>query len=47
MPNTNPAAGWPEMTPDDFGEVLRPVQGALIPEPDPCGTLDLFDTLDD
>jgi hypothetical protein len=41
-----PGAGrrpWQAMSAADFGEETRPVQGALFQEPDPVGTLDLFD----
>lgn len=43
-----PAEGplWTKMTPDQFGGSARPVQTSLFPDPDGCGTFDLFDALD-
>lgn len=38
-----PVMPWLDMTAADFGQETDPVQDALFPEPDPCGTLDLFD----
>lgn len=35
---------WQEMTLEDFGQHVEPVQGALFQAPDACGTLDLFDS---
>ena len=35
---------WTDMTLVDFGGEAEAVQGSLFPEPDGCGTLDLFDT---
>ena len=34
---------WLDMQPETFDADAKPVQGALFPEPDKCGTPDLFD----
>lgn len=44
-PQTSPL--WADMTPEDFGEEPTTVQGALFAEPDPTGTLDLFDSVEE
>ena len=38
---------WQDMTRDQFDDTARDVQAALLPAPDPCGTGDLFELLED